>query len=50
VQHGELNSVFFRFRDFAGRYPMHCHNTLHEDHAMMMRWDIDETGDLNRVP
>jgi FtsP/CotA-like multicopper oxidase with cupredoxin domain len=50
VQHGELNSVFFRFRDFEGRYPLHCHNLLHEDHAMMMRWDIDATGDTNRVP
>jgi FtsP/CotA-like multicopper oxidase with cupredoxin domain len=50
VQHGELNSVFFRFRDFEGRYPLHCHNLLHEDHAMMMRWDIDATGDTVRVP
>jgi FtsP/CotA-like multicopper oxidase with cupredoxin domain len=23
-----------------GRYPMHCHNVVHEDHAMMVRWDI----------
>ncbi len=32
--------VFLRFRDFVGRYPMHCHNTLHEDHAIMVRRDI----------
>jgi FtsP/CotA-like multicopper oxidase with cupredoxin domain len=32
--------VFLRFRDFLGRYPMHCHNTVHEDHAMMLRWDV----------
>jgi hypothetical protein len=32
--------VLIRFRDFVERYPMHCHNTLHEDHAMMVRWDI----------
>ena len=47
--------LFFRFRDFpepgymhwdparqanVGRYPMHCHNLTHEDHAMMLRWDI----------
>jgi FtsP/CotA-like multicopper oxidase with cupredoxin domain len=32
--------VFMRFRDFTGRYVMHCHNTVHEDHAMMVRWDI----------
>ena len=32
--------VFLRFRDFTGKYPMHCHNLVHEDHAMMVRWDI----------
>jgi FtsP/CotA-like multicopper oxidase with cupredoxin domain len=32
--------IFMRFRDFTGRYVMHCHNTVHEDHAMMVRWDI----------
>jgi FtsP/CotA-like multicopper oxidase with cupredoxin domain len=32
--------VYLRFRDFTGKYPMHCHNLIHEDHAMMVRWDI----------
>ncbi len=32
--------VFMRFRDFKGKYVMHCHNLTHEDHAMMLRWDI----------
>jgi FtsP/CotA-like multicopper oxidase with cupredoxin domain len=32
--------VFFRFRDMKGRYVMHCHNVVHEDHAMMIRYDI----------
>ncbi|ALQ51390.1 multicopper oxidase family protein [Nitrosomonas ureae] len=32
--------VFIRFRDFPGKYVMHCHNTIHEDNAMMVRWDI----------
>ncbi len=32
--------VFLRFRDFTGKYMMHCHNLVHEDHAMMIRWDI----------
>jgi FtsP/CotA-like multicopper oxidase with cupredoxin domain len=27
--------IYVRFRDWLGRYPMHCHNTVHEDHAMM---------------
>jgi FtsP/CotA-like multicopper oxidase with cupredoxin domain len=37
---GESVRVFMRFRDFLGRFPMHCHNTVHEDHAMMIRWQI----------
>jgi FtsP/CotA-like multicopper oxidase with cupredoxin domain len=28
-----------RVREFAGTYVEHCHNTQHEDHAMLMRWD-----------
>ena len=32
--------ILMRFRDFVGRYVMHCHNVIHEDHAMMLRWDI----------
>jgi FtsP/CotA-like multicopper oxidase with cupredoxin domain len=44
---GDDVSLFFRFRDFVGRYPMHCHNTVHEDHAMMLRFDIDDVGNTN---
>jgi FtsP/CotA-like multicopper oxidase with cupredoxin domain len=50
LQHNEQNTAVWRFRDFEGRYPMHCHNVLHEDHAMMLRWDIDLTGDSNSTP
>ncbi|HKB16378.1 MAG TPA: multicopper oxidase domain-containing protein [Planctomycetota bacterium] len=32
--------VLQHFRDWLGKYPMHCHNTVHEDHAMMVRWDV----------
>jgi FtsP/CotA-like multicopper oxidase with cupredoxin domain len=32
--------IFLRFRDFLGKYPMHCHNAIHEDHSMMMRYDV----------
>jgi FtsP/CotA-like multicopper oxidase with cupredoxin domain len=35
--------IFFRFRDMQGRYVMHCHNVVHEDHAMMIRWDLGTT-------
>jgi FtsP/CotA-like multicopper oxidase with cupredoxin domain len=36
----ETLRVYLRFRDFTGKYPMHCHNTIHEDHAMMVRFDV----------
>ncbi|UVE18172.1 multicopper oxidase domain-containing protein [Pseudomonas sp. LS44] len=32
--------VLMHFRDFKGKYVMHCHNLVHEDHAMMLRFDI----------
>jgi FtsP/CotA-like multicopper oxidase with cupredoxin domain len=48
--HDETHVLFLRFRDWEGRYPFHCHNTLHEDHAMMMRFDVDATGDNRQVP
>lgn len=47
---GDRVEVFFRFRDFLGRYPIHCHNVIHEDHAMMLRFDIDAEGDRNPRP
>lgn len=40
----------FRFRDFRGTYPMHCHNTVHEDHAMMLIFEIDDVGDTKARP
>jgi FtsP/CotA-like multicopper oxidase with cupredoxin domain len=40
VKGGEEVKIFLRFRDYAGKYVMHCHNLVHEDHAMMVRWDI----------
>jgi FtsP/CotA-like multicopper oxidase with cupredoxin domain len=36
---GELR-LSMQFRDFLGDYPMHCHNTVHEDHAMMIRFQV----------
>jgi FtsP/CotA-like multicopper oxidase with cupredoxin domain len=29
-----------RFRDFVGRYPIHCHNVIHEDHDMMTQFEV----------
>ena len=50
LQGNEEVRIFLRFRDFLGRYPMHCHNVVHEDHAMMLRWDIATTGDTTTRP
>jgi FtsP/CotA-like multicopper oxidase with cupredoxin domain len=50
LEHNTEAKLFFRFRDFLGRYPMHCHNTIHEDHAMMLRFDIDPNGDTKQNP
>ncbi len=33
--------IYMQFRDFTGRHVMHCHNLVHEDHEMMVRWDIE---------
>ncbi len=40
LEHNMQTKTFFRFRDFEGRYPFHCHNVVHEDHAMMLIWEI----------
>jgi FtsP/CotA-like multicopper oxidase with cupredoxin domain len=37
--------IVMRFRDFRGGYPMHCHNTVHEDHQMMLLFQVQDTGD-----
>lgn len=50
IHQNEVVKLFFRFRDWTGRYPVHCHNVVHEDNAMMMRWEIQPTGDTNRNP
>ncbi|WP_228779149.1 multicopper oxidase family protein [Methylobacter sp. BlB1] len=36
---GEV-SYYIQFRDWYGDYPLHCHNVVHEDHAMMIRFRI----------
>ena len=42
--------LLFRFRDFRGGWPMHCHNTIHEDHAMLLLFQVADEGDKNRTP
>src|SRR5215470_4443101 len=46
----ERVELFFRFRDWLGKYPIHCHNVVHEDHAMMGLWNVQPDGDFVNVP
>jgi len=41
-----------QFRDWGGMYMEHCHNTMHEDNAMLLRWDLNNAGQpfLNPLP
>jgi len=39
-----------RFREFSGSYVEHCHNTQHEDHAMLLRWDLEKPGQVKLMP
>jgi FtsP/CotA-like multicopper oxidase with cupredoxin domain len=50
LQQNERVQMFFRFRDFHGKYPLHCHNVVHEDHSMMMVWEVDADGDTKLTP
>jgi FtsP/CotA-like multicopper oxidase with cupredoxin domain len=38
---GEEVHVYLRFTDFSDKYVMHCHNLIHEDHHMMLRFDVE---------
>jgi FtsP/CotA-like multicopper oxidase with cupredoxin domain len=41
---GGTVTVTLQFRDFGGMFMEHCHNTVHEDNAMLLRWEIDDNG------
>lgn len=47
---GESATIFIRFRDFTGKYMMHCHNGIHEDHAMMVHFEIVKPGQPASLP
>jgi FtsP/CotA-like multicopper oxidase with cupredoxin domain len=40
INPNEEVQIFVRFRDFLGKYPIHCHNVVHEDMSMMLRFDV----------
>lgn len=42
--------IAIRFREFAGTYLEHCHNTQHEDNSMLLRWDIEHPGQFTLMP
>jgi FtsP/CotA-like multicopper oxidase with cupredoxin domain len=40
VEPGEAALIRMRFRDYIGKYLIHCHNMGHEDAFMMVAWHI----------
>jgi FtsP/CotA-like multicopper oxidase with cupredoxin domain len=42
--------IAIRVRDFHGTYVEHCHNTQHEDKAMLLRWDAQEPDRKLAIP
>jgi spore coat protein A, manganese oxidase len=44
IGENETVRVIARFRPNQGKYMMHCHNLVHEDHDMMTNFDVGPTG------
>jgi FtsP/CotA-like multicopper oxidase with cupredoxin domain len=38
-------TITMQFRDWGGMFMEHCHNTTHEDNAMLLRWEINGGGE-----
>ncbi len=38
-------TLTMQFRDWGGMFMEHCHNTTHEDNAMLLRWEINQGGE-----
>lgn len=47
---GRSVEVAIRFREFLGSFMEHCHNTQHEDHSMLLRWDLENPGQVRIMP
>jgi FtsP/CotA-like multicopper oxidase with cupredoxin domain len=45
VGESEKVRVIMRFEHQDGKYMMHCHNLVHEDHDMMVQFEVGEGGD-----
>ena len=44
VGEGETVRVIARFGPKRGKYMMHCHNVVHEDHDMMVNFEVGQGG------
>jgi FtsP/CotA-like multicopper oxidase with cupredoxin domain len=44
VGESEKVRVIMRFENQVGRYMMHCHNLVHEDHDMMVQFEVGNGG------
>ena len=44
VGENEKVRVLMRFENQVGRYMMHCHNLVHEDHDMMVQFEVGGGG------
>jgi len=43
-------TLLIRYREFLGTFMEHCHNTQHEDHSMLLRWDARNPGQAVAIP
>jgi FtsP/CotA-like multicopper oxidase with cupredoxin domain len=43
-------TISLQFRDWGGMFMEHCHNTTHEDNAMLLRWELNGGGDAFLKP
>jgi FtsP/CotA-like multicopper oxidase with cupredoxin domain len=43
-------TVTLQFRDWGGMFMEHCHNTTHEDNSMLLRWELNGSGDAFLKP
>jgi FtsP/CotA-like multicopper oxidase with cupredoxin domain len=50
LRSNDVIEILIQFRDMKGGFPIHCHNTVHEDHQMMMLFDVQDVGDNNTRP
>lgn len=51
VDSSESMVIALKFNDSkADQYMMHCHNTIHEDHQMLLRFDVCEDSCVKNLP